>query len=79
MEGDGPIMGTPRHAGVIVIGTNPPAVDATTTRLMGLDPWRIQYLADSSGLLGPISEWHVAQRGESIASSAQKFEVLMVG
>ena len=29
MEGDGPIMGTPRHAGVLVMGTNLPAVDAT--------------------------------------------------
>ena len=23
MEGDGPIMGTPRHAGLLVMGTNP--------------------------------------------------------
>ena len=29
MEGDGPIMGTPRQAGVLVMGTNLPAVDAT--------------------------------------------------
>ena len=41
MEGDGPIMGTPRAAGLLVLGTNLPAVDATCTRLMGLDPWRI--------------------------------------
>ena len=29
MEGDGPIMGTPRHLGALVMGTNLPAVDAT--------------------------------------------------
>ena len=29
MEGDGPIMGTPRTSGVLVMGTNLPAVDAT--------------------------------------------------
>ena len=29
MEGDGPIMGTPKAAGLLVMGTNLPAVDAT--------------------------------------------------
>ena len=29
MEGDGPIMGTPKASGVLVMGTNLPAVDAT--------------------------------------------------
>ena len=38
MEGDGPIMGTPRRPGVLVMGTNLPAVDATCARLMGIDP-----------------------------------------
>jgi uncharacterized protein (DUF362 family) len=78
MEGDGPIMGTARPAGVLVIGTNFPAVDATTTRLMGLDPWRIAYLAASSGRLGPIAESHITQRGESLAPLVQKFKSLNV-
>ena len=38
MEGDGPIMGTPRKAGVLVMGRNLPAVDATSARIMGIDP-----------------------------------------
>ncbi len=38
MEGDGPIMGTPKAAGVIVMGRNFPAVDATCARIMGIDP-----------------------------------------
>ncbi len=79
MEGDGPIMGTPRHAGLIVLGTNFPAVDATCTRLMGLDPWQIPYLAGSSGLLGPITARHITQRGESIESTAQKFQIIDLG
>ncbi|MCA1686566.1 MAG: hypothetical protein LC745_11450 [Planctomycetia bacterium] len=70
--------GPPRQAGVLVVGTNLPAVDATATRLMGLDPWRIGYLAAASGLLGPIAEAHIAQRGERIATLAQKFQVLGV-
>ncbi len=75
MEGDGPINGPARPAGLLVVGTNLAAVDATTTRLMGLDPWRIDYLAAASGRLGPIAEGHIAQRGESLATVAQKFRV----
>jgi uncharacterized protein (DUF362 family) len=76
MEGDGPIMGTPRHAGILVMGTNLPAVDATAARLMGINPWRVSYLASSSGRLGPIAERHITQRGEPIAPLAKNFQLL---
>ncbi len=73
MEGDGPIMGTPKLAHLVVMGTNLPAVDATCARLMGFDPARIDYLRNASGALGPIQERHIEQRGESIAENAQFF------
>jgi len=76
MEGDGPIMGTPRASGVLVMGTNLPAVDATCARLMGIDPWRVAYLAGASGRLGPISEAHISQRGEDLAPLIQPFKIL---
>jgi uncharacterized protein (DUF362 family) len=76
MEGDGPIMGTPRQAGVLVMGTNLPAVDATCARLMTINPWRIGYLAAASGRLGPIAERHIEQRGEPIDGLAQRFQLL---
>jgi uncharacterized protein (DUF362 family) len=76
MEGDGPIMGTPRKAGVLVMGTNLAAVDATCARLMRINPWRIGYLASASGRLGPIAERHIEQRGEVIAGLAQHFQLL---
>jgi uncharacterized protein (DUF362 family) len=76
MEGDGPIMGTPKHAGVLVLGTNLPAVDATASRLMGINPWRIEYLVGASGRLGPIAESHIEQRGESITGRASPFQLL---
>jgi uncharacterized protein (DUF362 family) len=76
MEGDGPVMGTPRQAGVLVIGTNLPAVDATCARLMKLNPWRMGYLVGASGRLGPISERHIEQCGETINSRAQPFQLL---
>jgi uncharacterized protein (DUF362 family) len=76
MEGDGPVMGTAKEAGVLVLGTNLPAVDATATRLMGIDPWRIPYLATASGRLGPIAERHIEQRGESVASATRPFALI---
>ena len=52
MEGDGPIMGTPKEAGVLVMGRNLTAVDATCARIMGIDPFRVKYLAAADGRLG---------------------------
>lgn len=65
MEGDGPIMGTPIDAGVIVMGRNLPAVDATCCRIMGIDPSRITYLKKADQWLGPIHELAIEQRGET--------------
>jgi uncharacterized protein (DUF362 family) len=76
LEGDGPIMGTPKEVGVMVMGANLPAVDATCARLMEIDPWRLGYLTGASGRLGPVAERHIEQRGETIASTAQRFELL---
>ncbi|NPV04419.1 MAG: DUF362 domain-containing protein [Syntrophaceae bacterium] len=76
MEGDGPIMGTPKAAGVIVMGRNFPAVDATCSRVMGIDPGRVDYLADSSGRLGAIREENIRQRGEPIDSVSSDFDLL---
>ena len=73
MEGDGPIMGTPRQSKLLVMGTNLTAVDATTARLMGFEPRRLPFLRVASGRLGPIAERHIQQRGESIAQCAQRF------
>jgi uncharacterized protein (DUF362 family) len=64
MEGDGPIMGTPVHAGVIIMGQNLPAVDATCCRVMGIDPSRISYLKKADQWLGPIQDIAIEQRGE---------------
>jgi uncharacterized protein (DUF362 family) len=44
MQGNGPILGTPRHAGVLVAGAHPPSVDATCCRIMGINPSGIRYL-----------------------------------
>ncbi len=76
MEGDGPIMGTPKPVGCLVMGRNLPAVDATCVRLMDLNPRSIAYLTEASGRLGAIQEQNIAQRGESIAGLRTRFTIL---
>ncbi len=44
MEGNGPIQGTAKKCGVIVAGSNLQAVDATCSRIMGIDPNQVVYL-----------------------------------
>jgi uncharacterized protein (DUF362 family) len=76
MEGDGPIMGDPKKAGVLVMGRNFPAVDATCCRIMGIDPFRVSYLERADNWLGPISEKSIEQRGETIASVRTNFNLI---
>lgn len=38
LEGFGPVYGKPKQMNLLIGGTNPVAVDATTMRIMGLDP-----------------------------------------
>ena len=76
MEGDGPIMGKPRHGGVLVMGANLPAVDATCARIMGIDPHRVRYLAEAAHRLGPIYAEDIIQVGEPVASVLTNFQLL---
>lgn len=76
MEGDGPILGSLKPMGLIVVGTNLPAVDATLARIMGLAPERVPYLALAKRGLGPIAEPAIEQRGEAWHDVASQFEII---
>ncbi len=76
MEGDGPIMGSLKPMGLIVVGLNLPAVDATVSRMMGLDPSRVSYLNLAADRLGPIDDRRIEQRGERWQSVVSPFEIL---
>lgn len=74
MEGDGPIMGTPVQAGLIVAGTNLPAVDATCCRLMGIEPERVEYLRRAAELgLGAIGREAITVRGVPLEAAGVRF------
>ena len=76
MEGNGPIQGTPKAVGVMVMGSDLPAVDATCCRIMGIDPARVEYLQRARDRLGITEESRIEQRGESIASVRTNFELI---
>ena len=76
MEGDGPIMGDPKRVGVLVMGRNLAAVDATCCRIMGIDPYQVSYLERADNWLGPISDKSIAQRGETIAAVRTNFDLI---
>jgi uncharacterized protein (DUF362 family) len=76
MEGNGPIQGTPKAAGVLVMGSDLPAVDATCCRIMGINPAKVEYLEMASDRLGVVDEARVEQRGESIRSVRTNFGLI---
>ncbi len=76
MEGDGPILGTAKSAGVLVVGTSLPAVDASAARVMGIDPALIPYLAKAAGWLGPIAEEAIHQVGETLTTVRTPFDLV---
>ena len=75
MEGNGPIQGTPKQAGVLVMGADQRAVDATCCRVMGIDPSQVEYL-QMSAHLGNGSEAVIEQRGEAITSVRTNFKLI---
>jgi uncharacterized protein (DUF362 family) len=76
MEGNGPIQGVAKAAGVIVAGRDMAAVDATCCRIMGIDPLKVHYLMLAATGDSRVSEGGIRQIGESIQSVATRFELI---
>jgi len=76
MEGNGPIQGTPKSCGVLVLGNDPVAVDATCCSIMDINPAKVRYLRQAGTLLGHDKHNKIQQLGESIASVRTPFAVL---
>jgi uncharacterized protein (DUF362 family) len=74
-EGYGPVGGTPKPMDLLIGGTNPVAVDATTIRIMGLDP-RLSppvMIAYMQGL-GPIEREKIQVVGASVEEVQSAFK-----
>jgi uncharacterized protein (DUF362 family) len=75
MEGNGPIQGRSKAAGVLVAGSDPAAVDATCCRIMRIDPDRVGYLRLATNAGAKVREEHIRQIGASILEVATRFEL----
>jgi uncharacterized protein (DUF362 family) len=75
MEGNGPVQGRPKQAGVLVMGSDLRAVDATCCRLMGIEPARVSYI-DASAHLGNATEQAIELRGEAITDLRTDFSLI---
>ena len=73
MEGNGPLLGTPKPAGVLAMGADLASVDATCCRVMGIDPDRVGYLAQSGGAFGSTDPGGIEIRGSSLESVRTDF------
>jgi uncharacterized protein (DUF362 family) len=75
MEGNGPIQGTPKASGVLVLGRDLVAVDSTCCRVMGIDPEKMTYLRMAAEI-GHVHPDRIEQRGENIQAVRTNFALL---
>ena len=76
MEGNGPLNGTARTLGKIVLADDPVAADATCARLMGFEPDRAVHLCEGSRFLGNSSPALIDQTGESPTMPTPPFDIV---
>ena len=76
MEGNGPLQGSPRHLGKIVLADDPVAADATCARLMGFDPLQVRHLSEGGQFLGNLHEDRITMLAEGVTVPTHPFSVL---
>jgi uncharacterized protein (DUF362 family) len=76
MEGDGPIMGSPKKIGALIMGHNALSVDATAARIMGVDPAQSTYFqAAHVNKLGSLEAEDIALTASRIDDFKTDFEL----
>ena len=76
MEGNGPLQGSPRQLGKIVLADDPVAADAICARLMGFDPLRVRHLSEGGHFLGNLREDRIRMLAEEVGAPTRPFSVL---
>ncbi|MBV9623040.1 MAG: DUF362 domain-containing protein [Acidobacteria bacterium] len=76
MEGNGPLQGTARVLGKIVLSDDPVAADATCARLMGFNANHIPHVREASRFIGNTSTALIDQVGETPAAPRLPFSVV---
>lgn len=76
MEGNGPLHGSSRQLGALILADDPVAADATASRIMTLSPERLPYLREAARFLGNVCKSDIQQLAAPIESVRQPFQVL---
>jgi uncharacterized protein (DUF362 family) len=76
MEGNGPLQGQAKQSGVLILGEDLVAVDATAARLMKIEPRKIEYLEIADRFLGNIPVDRIEQLGEPLQQFQQDYRVI---
>jgi len=76
MEGNGPLHGSHRHLGKIVLADDPVAADFTCARLMGLNPHAVWHLDRAARFLGNGSHDRIDLVAEGLPRKTVPFDVL---
>ncbi len=74
MEGDGPINGTPREMGLIIVGRDPAAVDATCARIMGYEIKELDYIEIAGQVIGNVDPKEIEIIGCPVKDVAVDFK-----
>ena len=76
MEGNGPLQGQAKQSGVLILGDDLVAVDATAARLMKIEPRKIEYLEMADRFLGNIPHERIELVGERLERFQQDYRVI---
>jgi len=76
MEGNGPLHGTHRNLGKIVLADDPVAADFVCAQLMGLNPSLVWHLDRASHFLGNGSPGRIDLIAEQLPRHVVPFDVL---
>jgi uncharacterized protein (DUF362 family) len=75
MEGDGPINGTAKHLGQIILGDDLAAVDATCARILALNPEELNYIKLAGMCVGNIDLESIDIIGTPVSQIAGKYKM----
>jgi uncharacterized protein (DUF362 family) len=76
MEGNGPLQGTARELGKLVLADDPVTADATCARLMGFNPVRVGHIRMAGDFLGNLDARAIVVVGDRTPLPRRPFAVL---
>ena len=76
MEGNGPLAGSSRALGKVILADDPVAADATCARLMGFAPEMIAHIRETAKFLGNASKELIDQLADPVTAPEMPFKTV---